>query len=61
MVVALTLIFGDSGWQSAQVDLSTQGINDPQDIFKSQGRLSSFKINDEAHANSCCQSQLWLR
>jgi hypothetical protein len=60
MVVALALIVGGSGWQSAQLDLSTQRINDSQDIFKSQGGLARFKINDEAHANPCRQSKLGL-
>jgi hypothetical protein len=54
------LVFGSNGWQSAQLELSTQGINDPQNILKSQGGLARFKIDDEAHANPCRQGQLGL-
>jgi hypothetical protein len=61
MIVALALIVGDSRWQSAEPNLSTQGINDAQDIFKSQGGLARFKINDEAHTNPRRQRQLRLR
>lgn len=59
--MALALAVGDNGWQSAQLDFPTQGIDDPQNIFKSQGGLPGFKVNNEAHANPCCQSQLGLR
>jgi len=61
MVAALTLIVGESRWQSAEPNLSTQGIDDSQDIFKSQGGLARFKINDEANTNPSRQSQLGLR
>jgi hypothetical protein len=33
MVASLTLIAGGNGWQSAQLDLSTQRINNPQHVF----------------------------
>ena len=59
--MALALVFGSSGWQSAQLDLSTQGINDPQDVFKSQSGLARFKLDDEAHTDPCRQGQLRLR
>jgi hypothetical protein len=55
------MIAGCSRWQSAELDLATQGINDPQYVFKSQGGLACFKIDDEADTHPCCQSQLWLR
>ena len=38
IVVALAL----RGWQAAQLDLSTQRINDPQDIFESQRGLPRY-------------------
>jgi len=53
MVGTLTSIVGCNGWQSAQLDFSTQGINDPQHVFQSQGGLACFKIDDEAHTNPC--------
>lgn len=42
------------------MDLSTQGINDPQHVFQSQGRLACFKFNDEAHTNPGREGQLGL-
>jgi hypothetical protein len=45
MVLAVASIVGDSARQSAQLDLSTQGINDPQDVFKSQCGLACIKIS----------------
>jgi len=61
MVVGLALACAGKGWQSAQLDLSTQGINDAQDIFESHRGLARFKIDDEAHTNPRRQSQLRLR
>lgn len=55
------LVFGSNGWQSAQLELSTQGINDPQNILKSQSGLARLKIDNEAHTNPCRQGQLGLR
>jgi hypothetical protein len=60
MVAILTSILGCNGWQSAQLDLSTQGINDPQHVFQSQGGLACLKIDNEAHTNPCRESQLGL-
>jgi len=60
MVAALTSIVGRNAGQSAQLDISTQGIDDPQHVFQSQGGLASFKVDDEAHANPCRQGQLGL-
>jgi hypothetical protein len=53
MVIALRLGLRSSRWQAAQLDLSTQGINDPQDVLKAQGWLAGLKVNDESHANPC--------
>ena len=61
MIMVLALANGSNGWQSAQLDLSTQGINNPQHVFKSQGALACFKIDDEAHTHPCCQRQPRLR
>ncbi|OGB30190.1 MAG: hypothetical protein A3F78_04640 [Burkholderiales bacterium RIFCSPLOWO2_12_FULL_61_40] len=61
MVRALVWVCGIGGWQSAQLHLSTQGINDPQNIFQSQGGFARFKIDDEAHTNPRRQGQLGLR
>ncbi|MFA7292032.1 MAG: hypothetical protein WC023_07260 [Rhodocyclaceae bacterium] len=61
MVAPLISIVGYTGWQSAQLDLSTQGINDPQHVFKSQGGLACLKVDDEAHTNPRRKSQLGLR
>jgi hypothetical protein len=55
MVAALASIVGRSGWQSAQLDLSTKRINDPKHVLKSQGGLACFKVDDEAHTNPCCE------
>jgi hypothetical protein len=49
------------GWQSAQLDLATQGINDAQDIFEPHRGLARFKFDNEAHTNPCRQGQLRLR
>jgi len=53
MVGALTSIVGCNGWQSDQLDLSTQGINDPQHIFQSQGGFTCLKVYDETHTHPC--------
>ena len=60
MVTALLLSLRHDRWQSAQLELSTQGINDPQNILESHGRLAGFKIDDEAHTNPSRQGQLGL-
>lgn len=60
MVAALAWIVGCNAWQSAQLDLSTQGIHDPQHVFEPQGRLVCFKVDDETHTNPCRQDQLGL-
>jgi hypothetical protein len=60
MVAALTLIVGSNRWQAAQLELSAQGINDPQHVFKSQSGLASLKVDDEAHANPGREGQLGL-
>jgi hypothetical protein len=61
MVAALALIVGRNRWQPAQLDLSTQGINDPKHGFKLQGGLACFKVDDESHTNPCREGQLGLR
>ena len=60
MAVVFGLRVGGCTWQSAESDLATQGINDPQDICQAQGGLARFKIDDEAHAYPCRQRQLRL-
>jgi hypothetical protein len=60
MVATFTLIVGHGRWQAAQLNLSAQGINDPQHIFQSQGGLACFKVDNEAHTNPCRQRQLRL-
>jgi hypothetical protein len=60
MAVILSLIVGSRRWQSTQLNLSTQGINDPQHVSQSQSGLACFKIDDEAHTNPSCQRQLGL-
>ena len=61
MVRALTSIVVCNCRQSVQLNLSTQGINDPQHVLKSHGRLACLKVNDEAHTNPCRKRQLGLR
>jgi hypothetical protein len=58
MIVVLAAGFGGSGWQPVQSDFSAQGIDDAQNIIKTQGRFPGFKFDDKAHANPCRQSQL---
>jgi len=60
MVAALTSPVGCHGWQSAQQDLSTQGINDPQYVFQSQGGFACLEVDYEAHTNPCREGQLRL-
>lgn len=60
MAVALELVFGSRGWQTAQLDLSPQGIDDPQYVFQSQGGFARFKFDYEAHAHPRRQGQLGL-
>jgi len=60
MAATLALIVGHGGWQPAQLDLSTQGINDPQYVFQSQGGLACFKVDNEAHTHPSRQRQLGL-
>jgi len=60
MVAAFTSIIGRRVWQSGQLDLSTQGINDSQHVFQSQGELACLKLDDEAHTNPCREGQLGL-
>lgn len=61
MVGALASILARNFRQADQPDLATQDIDDAQQIFQSHGGLAGFKIDDEAHANSCGQGQLRLR
>jgi hypothetical protein len=61
MPAALALIVGRNRWQPAQLNLATEGINDPKHVFKSQGGLACFKVDDEAHTNPCREGQLGLR
>ena len=51
---------GSRRWQSDQLDLASQGIDHPQDVFKSQGGFACFEINDEAHSDPRGQRQLRL-
>jgi|GEM_PF-1975857 len=60
MVGAFSSIFGCNGRQSAQLDLTTQGINDPQYVFQSYGGFACFKVDNEAHTHPCGQRQLGL-
>jgi len=60
MAIILSLIIGSSRWQAAQLDFSTQGINDPQHVFQSQGGLACFEVDNEAHAYPSRQRQLGL-
>jgi hypothetical protein len=60
MVTTLTLIVGHDRWQAAQLDLTTQSINDPQHVFQSQGGLACFKVDNEAHTHPSRQRQLGL-
>ena len=60
MVATFSLISGSSGGQSAQVDLTTQGVNDPQHIFQPHRGLASLEVNNEAHTNPRRQRQLRL-
>lgn len=53
-------IVGSNRWQSAHVDLTAQGINDPQHVFPSQGGLARFKVDHETHTHPCGQRQLGL-
>ncbi len=61
MAVILSLIVGSSRWQSTQLNLTAQGINDPQHVFQPQGGLACFKVDNEAHAHPSRQRQLGLR
>jgi len=60
MVAGFTLIGGRHRWQSAQLNFSTQGINDPQYVFKSQGGFACLKVDDEAHTHPGREGQLRL-
>ena len=60
MVATSTWTVGRNRWQSAQLDFSTQGINDPQHVFQSQGGFAGFKVDNEAHTNPCREGQLGL-
>jgi hypothetical protein len=60
MAVTLTLVCDANGWQSAQLHLSTQGIDDPQHVFQSYGGLACLEVDNEAHAHPCRESQLGL-
>lgn len=42
------------------MDLTTQGINDPQYVFQPHRGLASLKFNNEAHTNPRRQRQLRL-
>lgn len=42
------------------MDLTTQSINDSQDIFKSQCGLACFKVDHEPYTNPCSKGQLGL-
>lgn len=55
MLAAFALI-----WQAAQLDLTAKRIDDPQHVFKPNGRLASLQVNNEAHTHPCRQGQLWL-
>ena len=61
MFAARALIVGRNRWQPAQLDLSTQDINDPQHVFKSHGGLACFKVDDKSHTHPCREGQLGLR
>lgn len=60
MVATFTLIVGRNGRQSAQLDLSTQGVDDPQHVFQSQGGFACLKVDDEAHPHPSREGQLGL-
>jgi hypothetical protein len=60
MGVTVTWIIGRITGQTAQVDLTPQGINDPQHTFQSQGGLARFQVDNEAHTYPRCQRQLGL-
>ena len=60
MVTTFPLIVGHDRWQVAQLDLTTQRINDPQHVLQSQGGFACLEVDDETHANPCRQSQLGL-
>lgn len=50
-----------AGWQTAQLNFATQGINDSQYLFQAHGRLAGLKVDDEAHTHPRRQGQLGLR
>jgi len=60
MVASLALIVGHGWWQPPQLDLSTQGVDDPQHVLQSQGGFACFKLDNEANAHPCRQCQLRL-
>lgn len=47
-------------WQAAQLDLTSQRIDDPQHMFESTGRLANVQVNNEVHTLPCRQCQLLL-
>lgn len=47
-------------WQAAQLDLTSQRIDDPQHMFESTGRLANVQVNNEVHTFPCLQCQLLL-
>ena len=61
MVAAQMLIFGRGGRQTGELQFAAQGVDDAQNILKSQGRLSRFQIDDKAHADPGRQRQARLR
>jgi hypothetical protein len=60
MVIPFTFIVSRNRGQTAQLDLSPQGINDSHYVFQPQGGLASLKVYDEAHPHPRCQRQLGL-
>jgi hypothetical protein len=60
MIARLTLIVGRHRWQTAQLNFSAQGINNPQHVFQSQGGFACLKVDDETHTHPSREGQLRL-
>ena len=60
MVAAGRSIVCRYGWQTDQLDLAAQRIDNSQHVFQAQGGLACFEVDDEAHADACGQRQLGL-
>jgi hypothetical protein len=60
MVIASTMFVVHGGWQTAQLNLATERINNPQHVFQPQSGFACLKVDDKSHTDPGCKGELGL-